>query len=145
MIAQKLVKVVCDAVPGADKFITIPQIQIFLQQLQKKTELHVEEAMRAIILLQRFIAKQQKKNAQVIRVSNVGTLIIVSFILAMKLSQEKTRKNIFFANMFGIHLGHLNRSEISFLLIIDFELWADIENYSILEEIPQINETIITQ
>ncbi|KAA6398218.1 MAG: hypothetical protein EZS28_006255 [Streblomastix strix] len=127
MIAQKLVQIIYDAVPGADKFITIPQFEQFLQQLQQKAELHVEEAMRAVMLLQRFIAKQQKKNVRVIKVSNFGTLIIVSFILAMKLSQEKTHNNQFFAEMFGIPLAHLNRSEISFLRIIDFELWVDIE------------------
>ncbi|KAA6361211.1 MAG: hypothetical protein EZS28_043262 [Streblomastix strix] len=127
MIAQKLVIVVCNYVPGADKFITIPQFELFLQQLQQKAELHVEEAMRAVVLLHRFIAKQQKKNVRVIKVSNFGTLIIVSFILAMKLSQEKTHNNQFFADMFGIPLAHLNRSEISFLRIIDFELWVDIE------------------
>ncbi|KAA6398307.1 MAG: hypothetical protein EZS28_006164 [Streblomastix strix] len=145
ILSQKLVRVVCDAVPGADEFITDTRIKLFLEQLQQKAGLLVEEAIRAIVLLHRFIVKQSAKDIQVLKVSNVGTLIIISFILAMKLNRDKIPNNRFFANMFGIHIFNLNLSEISFLQIIDFETWVEFENHSLFQVVPLINETIIIQ
>ncbi|KAA6391926.1 MAG: hypothetical protein EZS28_012548 [Streblomastix strix] len=78
ILSQKLVTVVCDAVPGAEKFIAIPQIQLFLQQLQQKAGLHVEECIRAIVLLQRFIVKQPTKKVQVLKVK-ISFLKIIDF------------------------------------------------------------------
>ncbi|KAA6355962.1 MAG: hypothetical protein EZS28_048511, partial [Streblomastix strix] len=76
IITQKLIAIVCDAVTGADEFITDTRIKLFLQQLQQKAGLLVEEAIRAIVLLHRFIVKQSAKDIQILKVSNVGTLII---------------------------------------------------------------------
>ncbi|KAA6391859.1 MAG: hypothetical protein EZS28_012614 [Streblomastix strix] len=122
IITQKLIAIVCDAVPGADEFITDTRIKLFLKQLQQKASLHFEECITAIVLLHRFIVKQSAKDIQILKVSNVGTLIIISFILAMKLNRDRIPNNRFFANIFGVPIANLNLSEISFLQIIDFEL-----------------------
>ncbi|KAA6372812.1 MAG: hypothetical protein EZS28_031660, partial [Streblomastix strix] len=108
LAVQKLVGIVCDAVPGADKFISVNRIALFLELLQQKLNLRIEEIITAMELLQRFISKQQIKDDQVLRVSNVGMLIIVSFVLALKLSRDKIPNNRVFANMFGVPIVNLN-------------------------------------
>lgn len=90
--------------------------------MQYEVDMLNEEIVIASILLQRFFQKQESKGVQVVKVKNIGTILIVVFILAMKLCRDDSYRNKTIANMFKIPSETINQSELGFLRMIDFDL-----------------------
>ncbi|KAA6373326.1 MAG: hypothetical protein EZS28_031146 [Streblomastix strix] len=131
LLAKKLFKVISDAVSGTNEVLSVHKIVYFLNLLQQKVDLLLEETVIAIQILQRFITQETNKDAHVLDLRNVGMSIIIPFILSMKFSRDRMPKNKFFANMFNIPIYNLNKSESSFLRIIDHACWVQ-EDFSSL-------------
>ncbi|KAA6365660.1 MAG: hypothetical protein EZS28_038812, partial [Streblomastix strix] len=94
----------------------------------------IEEIIIATVLLQRFILKQAEKDVHVLGAKNIGMILIISFILAMKICRDRVYLNSYFANVFGLRNADLNRSEAGFLRILDHELWIEDEQFTILHQ-----------
>ncbi|KAA6365853.1 MAG: hypothetical protein EZS28_038621 [Streblomastix strix] len=112
-------------VPGASDIVSIESISLFLDILQQKVDLLVEEVIIATVLLQRFMQKQIQKGINILSTTNIGMLLIVSFILAMKISRDIVYKNSYFADLFKVSCTDLNKSECGYLRLIDHQLWVE--------------------
>ncbi|KAA6385107.1 MAG: hypothetical protein EZS28_019367 [Streblomastix strix] len=113
------------AVPGAIDIVSIESIALFLDILHQKVDLLVEEVIIATVLLQRLFQKQDQKGMHILSAKNIGMLLIVSFILAMKISRDIVHKNSYFANLFNISIVDLNISECGYLRLIDHQIWVE--------------------
>ncbi|KAA6389157.1 MAG: hypothetical protein EZS28_015312 [Streblomastix strix] len=119
-------------VPGASDIVSIESISLFLDILQQKVDLLIEEGIIAAVLLQRLLQKQDQKGVHILNAKNIGMLLIVSFILVMKISRDTAYKNSYFANLFNISIVDINISECGYLRLIDHQLWVSDFDFSLL-------------
>ncbi|KAA6399808.1 MAG: hypothetical protein EZS28_004662 [Streblomastix strix] len=110
---------------GASDIASFQRIALVLDILRRKVNLLIEEGIVASVLLQRLILKQDQKGVHILSARNIGMLLIVSFILAMKISRDIVHKNSYFANLFNISIIDLNISECGYLRLIDHQLWVE--------------------
>ncbi|KAA6387186.1 MAG: hypothetical protein EZS28_017286 [Streblomastix strix] len=130
LVAQSILKILEDQVPGTSLNVTIPKMVNFLNFLKGNACLSIEECIIAIALLQRFIQKQSMKGVQILKANNIGTFLVVLFIATMKIHRDIVYKNSCFARIFVIPIRILNESETLFLQTIDFEIWIQQETFS---------------
>ncbi|KAA6390125.1 MAG: hypothetical protein EZS28_014351 [Streblomastix strix] len=132
LIAQKFSDILGDAVHGVSKVVLKSSISRFLELLWQKVDLLVEECLIAEIFLQRFVSNQTEKRMQILSSLNSGMILIVVFVLAMKICRDDIHKNSYFANLFGVSIESLNKSEFGFLKMVNYQLWVDTECFSLL-------------
>ncbi|KAA6358872.1 MAG: hypothetical protein EZS28_045600 [Streblomastix strix] len=138
-LSQQFSKILLDAVPGMSQAILFASISHFIGFMQKKEDLMMEEGEIAVELLKRFIQKQQFKKVNLISTKNTGMILTIAFILALKLCRDQMHMNSHFAKVFNIPIVDLNLSEISFLKIIDFQLWIS-DDYFSLQQFEEVSE-----
>ncbi|KAA6367891.1 MAG: hypothetical protein EZS28_036581 [Streblomastix strix] len=117
-------KILIDVAPDANELQSTHSIETFLELMMQQVDLMIGEGIIALILLQRFILKHSLKGLHLLNGKNFGTVLIVSFILAMKISRDCVTKNSCIADMFGISISDLNRSEIGFIRVLDHQCWV---------------------
>ncbi|KAA6360681.1 MAG: hypothetical protein EZS28_043792 [Streblomastix strix] len=130
ILAQKIFDILQNNIPDIGTIISVTSITMFFKQLKQKAQMIIEEDIIAVALLQKFILKQEQKGAHVLSTKNIGTMLVVLAVVAMKTCRDDVYKNSFFAREFGLSNETLNKSESSFLRVIDHELSIDTENYS---------------
>ncbi|KAA6380759.1 MAG: hypothetical protein EZS28_023714 [Streblomastix strix] len=142
LLAQKFFNILVLAIADDCEEIQYQNIERFLKFLRHKVEMQIEEGIIAAILLQRFISNQTIKGVHVLDKTNVGTVLIVSFMLAMKLRRDVNFKNNFFAKTFNISNVDLNKSECGFLRMIEHQTWVeDSEYFKLFNEIQFVKIT----
>ncbi|KAA6393627.1 MAG: hypothetical protein EZS28_010847 [Streblomastix strix] len=124
-LAQKLIEILEEAVPGAGKVVSVLSIVNFIEFLKQKVGLMIEEGIIASALLEKFTRIQAQNGVHILCAKNIGMILIVAFILAMKMSRDVVFKNSYFADAFGVSIQDLNRSESGFLRFLDHRLWVD--------------------
>ncbi|KAA6398101.1 MAG: hypothetical protein EZS28_006378 [Streblomastix strix] len=134
LVAQELLKTLKDQILGTSLNLTVPNLVQFLNFLRVNICLSVEECIIAIALLQRFIQKQSLKGVQLLKANNIGTFLIVLFIDTIKIHRDYAFKNSCFARIFSIPIRVINESELTFLRIIENQLWVQQETFSRLFE-----------
>ncbi|KAA6394155.1 MAG: hypothetical protein EZS28_010315 [Streblomastix strix] len=133
-LASRIYQILEDAVPGAGEVTSVSSITTFFKYLQLNAHMQIKEQIMAIALLQQFIHNQAKKSIHVLNKQNIGTMFVVLIIITMKTCRDVTPPNSFFANEFDIQLEVLNKSERTFLKVINHEVWIDENHYSQLFE-----------
>ncbi|KAA6369428.1 MAG: hypothetical protein EZS28_035044 [Streblomastix strix] len=124
-LSERFFDILMQSVPGASDIVSIQRISLVLDILLRKVDLLIEEGIIASVLLQRLIQKQDQKGVHILSARNIGMLLVVSFILAMKISRDVVYKNRYFANLFNISIIDLNISECGYLRLIDHQLWVE--------------------
>ncbi|KAA6374627.1 MAG: hypothetical protein EZS28_029847 [Streblomastix strix] len=143
-LSWQLSKIFEDAVPGMSSAILFASISHFIEFMQKKEDLLMEEGVIAVELLKRLVQKQQFKKVNLISMKNTGMILTIAFILALKLSRDQMNMNSHFAKVFNIPIVDLNLSEISFLKIVDFQLWVNDDYFSqSFEEVSEFEDVNI--
>ncbi|KAA6391984.1 MAG: hypothetical protein EZS28_012487 [Streblomastix strix] len=145
VLAQKMFEILISLVPDADEVISVSNIALFLKYLRQRIHISIEEDIIALALLQKFSMKQVQKGIQVLRTNNIGTMLVILIVIAIKTCRGNEYQNQYMANMFKILPSVLNESETSFLLIIDNQIWIEDQIYSSLfDEIRNIAEKKVT-
>ncbi|KAA6403216.1 MAG: hypothetical protein EZS28_001265 [Streblomastix strix] len=138
-LSQQFSKIFGDAVPGISQAILFSSISHIIGFMQKKEDLMMEEGVIAAELLKRFVQKQSTKKVNLISTKNTGMILTIAFILALKLCRDQMHMNSHFAKVLNIPVVDLNLSEISFLKIIDFQLWVN-DDYFSLQQFEEVSE-----
>ncbi|KAA6375509.1 MAG: hypothetical protein EZS28_028965 [Streblomastix strix] len=133
-LAQKLFEILIDAVPNASEVVSTASIILFFKYMKLNVNISISESLETVLLLQRFISKQTEKGIQVLSSRNLGTMLVVLAIVAMKNCRDAhIYKNSHFAKEFDIPLTVLNESEAAFMKIVDYSLFIDESEYSNLQ------------
>ncbi|KAA6311713.1 MAG: hypothetical protein EZS28_056067 [Streblomastix strix] len=113
-----------------EETLPVQSIETFLDFLKQYIELQIDEVVTAAAVLKRFISKQTDKNIRILNKSTVGTVLVCLVMITLKGFRENIHKNFLWANWFGMDLKALNESEISFLRLLDYQLWVQEEEYN---------------
>ncbi|KAA6396891.1 MAG: hypothetical protein EZS28_007588 [Streblomastix strix] len=144
LYAYRLSEIIVNASPQTNKSKLLSSILRLIEFLRQKVDLLIEEVVIANVLLKRFVEKLALKRKYTIDDKSIGMVIIVLFVLSMKLCRDHAYKNIFFSKVFDVPIVDLNLSEISFLKIMDHELFVDDYQFSvILQEMSNFEEAEI--
>ncbi|KAA6314977.1 MAG: hypothetical protein EZS28_055492, partial [Streblomastix strix] len=125
LIALKLFRILIDAVPNASDVVSTSRIMLFFKYMKLNVNITIDESLTAVALLQRFTSKQTEKGIQILSPKNIGTMLVVLAIVAIKANRDHTYKNSRFAKEFGIPLAVLNESEAAFMKIMDNSINID--------------------
>eukprot|EP01136_Pigoraptor_vietnamica_P013193 Opistho-1_new@53948 len=98
-------------------------IRSYLQRFAKYAPFGNECFIIVLIYLDRIV----QRCGVVVTSLNVHRLLVTGLMLASKYSQDKYYTNKHYAKVGGLPVQELNMLEIEFLLMIDFELHANIE------------------
>jgi hypothetical protein len=88
------------------------------------------EYIIAVAFLQQFAYQYTNKRLQVLNKNNVGTILVILAILAIKVCRSQKHENSYYADIFGISASVINQSEDVFMNIIENELWIENEVYT---------------
>ncbi|KAA6373995.1 MAG: hypothetical protein EZS28_030478 [Streblomastix strix] len=133
LLAQKLFGILKDTVPNARNVVSTSSIMLFFKYLKLNVNITIDESIAIVVLLQRFVSKQTEKGIQILSSRNIGTMLVVLAIVALKANRDHTYKNSCFAKEFGIPLAVLNESENEFMKIMDNTLFIDESEFSQLQ------------
>ncbi|KAA6380461.1 MAG: hypothetical protein EZS28_024011 [Streblomastix strix] len=133
LIALKLFRILIDAVPNASDVVSTSRIMLFFKYMKLNMNITIDESISIVVLLQRFVSKQTEKSIQILSSRNIGTMLVVLAIVAIKANRDYTYKNRHFAKEFGIPLAVLNESENAFMKIMDNTLFIDESEFSHLQ------------
>lgn len=108
--------------------LKVPPIGIgdYLQRIVKYAYCSSECFIFALIYLDRLIT--QNKNCH-ITLYNVHRLLITSVLLAAKARDDTYYSNAYYSAIGGISNAEMNKLEIAFLLLVDFNLFITPETY----------------
>lgn len=108
--------------------LKVPPIGIgdYLQRIVKYAYCSSECFIFALIYLDRLIT--QNKNCH-ITLYNVHRLLITSVLLAAKARDDTYYSNAYYSAIGGISNAEMNKLEISFLLLVEFNLFVTPETY----------------
>lgn len=108
--------------------LKVPPIGIaeYLQRIVKYAYCSPECFIFALIYLDRLIT--QNKNCH-ITLYNVHRLLITSVLLAAKARDDTYYSNAYYSAIGGISNAEMNKLEVAFLLLVDFNLFITPETY----------------
>ncbi|KAA6365240.1 MAG: hypothetical protein EZS28_039233 [Streblomastix strix] len=123
-ISAKIVRTLRSTVQELDTTIYSDSIIQFLLYLNSGINFSVSEGLVATELLSRFINKQTERDRHALKNNNIGTILVCLTLITLKTCRDQVTKNSFFASQFSMQTSILNISEISFIKLMDFELWV---------------------
>ncbi|KAA6386563.1 MAG: hypothetical protein EZS28_017911 [Streblomastix strix] len=145
LLAHKLFDILEGVVAGASEAISISGIALFLKYLWHRAYMIVEEDIIAVAFLEKFVRNQTARRVQILNTKNIGTMLVVLVIVAMKSCRDKVCLNNFYADEFQIPSAVLNQSETTFMKIIKNELYIGYSDYSqLFNEIMKVKDNKIT-
>ncbi|KAA6371116.1 MAG: hypothetical protein EZS28_033357 [Streblomastix strix] len=129
LFSQTIYDVLLSMVPDAYEVISVQSIALFFEQ-SKGLNMSEIEYIIAVAFLQQFAYQHTNKRLQVLNKNNVGTILVILAILAIKVCRIKKHENSYYADIFGISTSVINQSENVFMSIIENELWIENEVYT---------------
>ena len=95
-------------------------VMAILIRLRERVHIRETELFHAIALIDRVVCKPQEQF--VFSERELSMTILISLLLAHKMSADITYPNSFWCSVFGIPLASLNESEVVFLDALGFDL-----------------------
>ncbi|KAA6375366.1 MAG: hypothetical protein EZS28_029108 [Streblomastix strix] len=128
-IAEKIVNILHSAIQELDEIVSFNNIEQFLLILRNGINFTVSEGLVATELLSRFINKNTKREALgkrgVLYNDNLGTMLVCLTLITQKICRDSVATNSFFASLFTMQTSVLNLSEVTFLKLMQFDLWVE--------------------
>mmetsp|Transcript_106309 Transcript_106309/g.300782 ORF Transcript_106309/g.300782 Transcript_106309/m.300782 type:complete len:254 (+) Transcript_106309:169-930(+) len=114
------------AAPSVFNSITVPRIslQCYLERLYGMINCSSTMFLCALILVDRYLGKSENHLGQqrVLSKQNVHRLFLTCLVVMVKYNEDSYESNAHFANAGGIHLGEMNRLELSLLTELNYDL-----------------------
>ncbi|KAA6317703.1 MAG: hypothetical protein EZS28_055056, partial [Streblomastix strix] len=132
-IAAKILSILHSAIQELDEIVSFNNIEQFLLILRNGINFSVSEGLVATELLSRFINKNTKREALgkhgVLYNDNLGTMLVCLTLITQKICRDSVTTNSFFASLFTMQTSVLNLSEVTFLKLMQFDLWVEEKDF----------------
>ncbi|KAA6361847.1 MAG: hypothetical protein EZS28_042626 [Streblomastix strix] len=132
-IAAKILSILHSAIQELDEIVSFNNIEQFLLILKNGINFSVSEGLVATELLSRFINKNTKREALgkrgVLYNDNIGTMLVCLTLITQKICRDSVTTNSFFASQFTMQTSVLNLSEVTFLKLMQFDLWVEEKDF----------------
>ncbi|KAA6359043.1 MAG: hypothetical protein EZS28_045430, partial [Streblomastix strix] len=132
-ISAKIVSILRSAIKELDEIVSFNNVEQFLLYLNSVINFSVSEGLVATELLSRFINKNAKHEALgkrgVLYNDNIGTMLVCLTLITQKICRDSVARNSFFASQFTMQTSVLNLSEVTFLKLMQFDLWVEEKDF----------------
>ncbi|KAH7824940.1 uncharacterized protein MONOS_10404 [Monocercomonoides exilis] len=100
------------------------KVKHFFQFVRQYSKLTIGELLHITVLLTRLLSNEAELirdgKVSIVSEANLGTLLLCSTLIAVKMERDIPYRNSWWAKMFGVPLHILNQSERIFLQKIDY-------------------------